>query len=74
MVGLLASALDADRTELEATASYVPGEFAEVIAQRPEVRELLNLATASRQSNHFYRKLKDMLDDEGVINVPVWLE
>ena len=73
-VKAIAQALETDTIRLELAAGYLPAEFARVVAQKPEIRRLLELAACGRLSESAYQTLKELLDREDRVNVPVWLE
>jgi transcriptional regulator with XRE-family HTH domain len=74
VIGSLAVALDIDRMELELAAGYLPAEFAKVIAEREELRQLLRLAARNRLTDEAYKKLGELVAQAGRVNRPVWLK
>ena len=74
LVDALAKALNAERIGLQLAAGYMPREFQEVISANKDIWKLLLLASQGRLSSQFEEKLKALLEREGRINVPVWLE
>jgi transcriptional regulator with XRE-family HTH domain len=70
----IARALDADPVRLELAAGYFPPEFARAASERPEIRRFLELAAQGRLSEGAYRALRELLEKEDRVTVPVWLE
>ena len=74
VVRRLAGALGADTAQFELAASYVPEGFAEVIAQRPELHQVLALAAQGKLSEEGYQELRQLVKREGMAVLPVWLK
>lgn len=69
----LAEVLEADASELQLAAGHMPVEFVRVLRENNDLQRLLRLASEHRLSERGYSKLRDILQEEDRVNVPVWL-